>query len=74
LLTKRDSNEFKVDGNHYSPGHYVNGMEGDNIDLSSPNVTNHGRGRPVKVPKYRTTVRVQRHSQELKATLKLAYQ
>jgi hypothetical protein len=69
---ENDSNEFKVLGNLYSNGHYVNDMEGDNIDFSSPDVINRGHGCPAKVPKHRNTVRVQRRFIELKVMLELA--
>jgi hypothetical protein len=69
---EKDSNEVKVFGHVYSTGKHCNDMEGDNLDVSSPDVINRGRGRPTKVPKHRTTVRVQRRCQELKVVLELA--
>jgi hypothetical protein len=43
---EKDSHEFNVSGNLYSVGHYVNDMEGDNIDFSSPDIINRRCGRP----------------------------
>jgi hypothetical protein len=68
---EKDSNEFKVFGNLYSACHYANDMEGNNIDFSSLHVINRGCGRPVRVPKHRTTVTVQRRCQELKEMLEI---
>jgi hypothetical protein len=49
-------------------------MEGHTIDFSSTDTINRGHGRPAKVTKHHTTVRVQQRCQELKAMLRMAYQ
>jgi hypothetical protein len=69
---EKDSKYFNVAGNVYHTVHYYNDMRGVNIDLTSPDVINPRRGRPVKAPQHRTTVRVQRRCQQLKMVLALA--
>jgi hypothetical protein len=72
---EKDSNDFKVFANLYPAGHYNYEMEVVNfdylIDVSNPDATPRGRGRPGKVVNHRSNARFQRQNQDLMVMLGL---